>query len=99
MVRKEMAIPIWKAVDKFDNPSRAIYGERLLLAVTKPKDRKNYQLVFKRQFKDFFEWNNVDEMGYCKITINRKFLERLVNGLIDFQKALYGESDGRKNKM
>jgi hypothetical protein len=85
---KEYAIPIWKAQDKFDNPSRTIYGERLKIILRKPDNRRNHQLVFIREFKDYFEWNQVDEEGCCAITVNPYSLDRIIKTLLELQKNL-----------
>jgi len=56
VTEETIIIPIWKAQDKFDNPSRAIYGERLKIILRKPDNRRNHQLVFIREFKNYFDF-------------------------------------------
>jgi len=85
---KQFVIPIWKARDKFDNPSRGIYGERLRIILRKPENRINHQLVFIREFKDFLKWNRVDENGCCVITVNSHALDKIIEKLESIKKIL-----------
>ena len=88
---KRYNLLVWKAVDKFDNPSRLIYGERLVVEVFVPSGRRNHRLRLIRQFRSYFEWRDVDENGQFDVTITCSVLDKLINILKEARRGIYGE--------
>jgi hypothetical protein len=88
---KEYKILVWKAVDKFDNPSRSIYGERLRMVFRKPTGRRNFRLELRRDFKSYFDWKQVDENGFFAITLNRSVMDQMIEILVEMRRELHGE--------
>ena len=88
---KKYSFMIWRAKDKFDNPSRAIYGERMNIEIFIPTCRRNYHLRLVRQFRSYFEWRTVDEKGVFDITVTKSVLDKLINVLKAARRDIYGE--------
>jgi len=92
MKMKKHNLLIWKAQDKFDNPSRAIYGERLVIEVSKPKNRKNRRLRLTRQFRNYFEWYDMTENGRLDITLTKSLLDELKRILEEAWRDVHGDA-------